>query len=49
MNFMSKPISKIELSDANKYLAWAKGFIADILAKESEDGLIERIRAMKKP
>jgi hypothetical protein len=38
----------VELSEVNKYLAWAEGVIADILAKASEDGSIEGIRVVKK-
>jgi len=39
----------IELWEVNKYLVWAEGVIADILAKASEDGFIEGIRIVKKP
>lgn len=39
----------VELSEVNKYLAWAEGIIADILDKASEDGFIEGIRVVKKP
>jgi len=39
----------VELSEINKYLAWAEGVIADILVKASEDGFIEGIRVVKKP
>lgn len=39
----------VELSEVNKYLAWAEGVIADILVKASEDGFIEGIRVVKKP
>ena len=37
----------IELLEVNKYLVWAEGVIADILAKASEDGFIEGIRVVK--
>jgi hypothetical protein len=39
----------VSLSEVNKYLVWAEGVIADILAKASEDGFIEGIRVVKKP
>jgi hypothetical protein len=38
----------VELSEVSKYLNWAEGVIADILAKASEDGFIEGIRVVKK-
>ncbi|PJE58317.1 MAG: hypothetical protein COU81_01375, partial [Candidatus Portnoybacteria bacterium CG10_big_fil_rev_8_21_14_0_10_36_7] len=39
----------IELSEVNKYLVWAEGVIADILAEASEVGFIEGIKVVKKP
>jgi len=39
----------VVLSEVKKYLAWAEGVIADILAKAGEDGSIEGIRVVKKP
>lgn len=38
----------VELSEVNKYLVWAEGVIADIIAKGSGDGFIEGIRVVKK-